>query len=356
LEPQLLSSHVYPRFSSVAFAKAVTAQDAEHETDTFRTLTLKTHVTPIGVERASMGSEPLFPNLCVPSSFSSSDNKQQQNSNSKHSSSSSSSSSSKAPTYECILRRLLLESPATISDTVCMHSKAQQQTWLDGAVSTLRDGPSRCAVFTDLWRRGFFISTGLQFGGDFLVYHGDPNLFHSSFIVVVANVDQMLLMLDFVSLTRLGTAVNKNVLIAGVKRRVHDPARTQAAKEKAAAASAVSTETLLRSWGSFANQQYAYSQLLPMLPPVAFPPALDAASSKKSKKSKKQKRHKHKRDERMDSNLGNPSAVTLGDYDYDISYVTMHWDGGPSSVFVEGLSRNVVTGAKGGKRWGKKKR
>lgn len=31
---------------------------------------------------------------------------------------------------------------------------------------------SRCKVFEDLWRRGFFMGIGLRFGGDFLIYPG----------------------------------------------------------------------------------------------------------------------------------------------------------------------------------------
>lgn len=31
---------------------------------------------------------------------------------------------------------------------------------------------SRCKLFEDLWRRGFFMGGGLKFGGDFLIYPG----------------------------------------------------------------------------------------------------------------------------------------------------------------------------------------
>jgi hypothetical protein len=32
---------------------------------------------------------------------------------------------------------------------------------------------SRCKVYEDLWRRGFFMGVGMRFGGDFLIYPGE---------------------------------------------------------------------------------------------------------------------------------------------------------------------------------------
>ena len=41
----------------------------------------------------------------------------------------------------------------------------------------------RCEVFCDLYARGYWISNGEKFGGDFLLYLDDPSRCHSSFIV-----------------------------------------------------------------------------------------------------------------------------------------------------------------------------
>lgn len=38
-------------------------------------------------------------------------------------------------------------------------------------------------VFKDLWLRGKYVTNGDSFGGDFLVYPGDPMYFHASHIV-----------------------------------------------------------------------------------------------------------------------------------------------------------------------------
>lgn len=37
----------------------------------------------------------------------------------------------------------------------------------------------RYAAFRDLWRRGFFLTAGDKFGGDFLAYPGDPGAFRA---------------------------------------------------------------------------------------------------------------------------------------------------------------------------------
>lgn len=44
-------------------------------------------------------------------------------------------------------------------------------------------------VFCNLWEKGKWITSGDTFGGDFLVYPGDPLYFHASHIVHVLNDD-----------------------------------------------------------------------------------------------------------------------------------------------------------------------
>ncbi|XP_033329777.2 tRNA splicing endonuclease subunit 34 [Megalopta genalis] len=41
----------------------------------------------------------------------------------------------------------------------------------------------RYYTYKDLWEKGYFVTSGEKFGGDFLVYPGDPIMFHSQFIV-----------------------------------------------------------------------------------------------------------------------------------------------------------------------------
>jgi tRNA-splicing endonuclease subunit Sen34 len=67
----------------------------------------------------------------------------------------------------------------------------------------------RYNIFKSLWEKGFYISRGSKFGGDYLLYPGDPSRFHSNYIVTVASPDQPFSPLDFISMGRLGTTVKK---------------------------------------------------------------------------------------------------------------------------------------------------
>ncbi|GAA5830326.1 hypothetical protein JCM11251_001308 [Rhodosporidiobolus azoricus] len=74
---------------------------------------------------------------------------------------------------------------------------------------------ARCKVFEDLWRRGFYMGGGLRFGGDFLVYPGDPLRYHSHFTLTVLSTPRTTIMpLDLVAYGRLATAVKKAHLLA----------------------------------------------------------------------------------------------------------------------------------------------
>ncbi|KAK4053769.1 tRNA-splicing endonuclease subunit [Microbotryomycetes sp. JL201] len=74
---------------------------------------------------------------------------------------------------------------------------------------------TRCDVFQDLWRKGYFMGGGLRFGGDFLVYPGDPLRYHSHFTLTVLTAPRSTVMpLDLVAYGRLATAVKKAHLLA----------------------------------------------------------------------------------------------------------------------------------------------
>ncbi|MCJ1335436.1 tRNA-splicing endonuclease subunit [Bachmanniomyces sp. S44760] len=75
--------------------------------------------------------------------------------------------------------------------------------------------PSSYALFNHLHGLGYFISPGLRFGCQFLVYPGDPLRFHSHFLSVSADWDEEIDLLDLVGGGRLGTGVKKGWLIGG---------------------------------------------------------------------------------------------------------------------------------------------
>ena len=72
------------------------------------------------------------------------------------------------------------------------------------------------AVFCDLHTQGYFITDGLKFGGHFLVYPGDPGLYHSIFIVFCIGFKEKLSATDYSALGRLATSVKKTLLLCSV--------------------------------------------------------------------------------------------------------------------------------------------
>nr|XP_056719056.1 tRNA-splicing endonuclease subunit Sen34 [Euleptes europaea] len=74
----------------------------------------------------------------------------------------------------------------------------------------------RYRVFQDLWEQGYYITSGSKFGGDFLVYPGDPMRFHAHYIALCVPRDAPLSLCDIISVGRLGTNVKKTVLLCSV--------------------------------------------------------------------------------------------------------------------------------------------
>ncbi|MCJ1369061.1 tRNA-splicing endonuclease subunit [Loxospora ochrophaea] len=75
--------------------------------------------------------------------------------------------------------------------------------------------PSSYALFKHLHDRGYYLSPGLRFGCQFLVYPGDPLRFHSHFLAISVDWDEEIDLLDLVGGGRLGTGVKKGWLIGG---------------------------------------------------------------------------------------------------------------------------------------------
>lgn len=69
-------------------------------------------------------------------------------------------------------------------------------------------------VFKDLWKAGYYITCGLQFGCDYLVYEGDPVALHARYMVLCKNNDEDMSALQFVALSRVAVQANKQLIIA----------------------------------------------------------------------------------------------------------------------------------------------
>ena len=75
----------------------------------------------------------------------------------------------------------------------------------------------RLAAFRDLWKSGYFLTDGSKFGGDFLVYCGDPVKYHAKYIVICIKNSQALeeaRTQDLVARCRLGAGVKKIILFS----------------------------------------------------------------------------------------------------------------------------------------------
>ncbi|KAJ5654119.1 tRNA-splicing endonuclease subunit tsp-4 [Penicillium lividum] len=77
------------------------------------------------------------------------------------------------------------------------------------------DVPLSYALFAHLQSRGYFLSPGLRFGCQYVAYPGDPLRFHSHFLVVSAEWDQEIDLMDIIIGGRLGTGVKKGFLLGG---------------------------------------------------------------------------------------------------------------------------------------------
>ncbi|KAI0283260.1 tRNA intron endonuclease [Russula brevipes] len=75
---------------------------------------------------------------------------------------------------------------------------------------------ARCEVFRDLWEKGYYMGGGSKFGGDWLVYPGDPLRYHSHFVATVQpSPSAPLRPMEIVAHGRLGTATKKAHLLCG---------------------------------------------------------------------------------------------------------------------------------------------
>ena len=74
-------------------------------------------------------------------------------------------------------------------------------------------------IFCDLWHKGFYITDGNKFGGDFLAYPGDPIMFHAKYIVICSDETEIegISETELVAKSRLATSVKKTVLLAFMK-------------------------------------------------------------------------------------------------------------------------------------------
>ena len=74
-------------------------------------------------------------------------------------------------------------------------------------------------IYQDLWSKGYYITSAEKFGGDFLVYPGDPLRYHSKFIVVVMDTKENMTSQQLMVYGRLGSSVKKTVVLGSVNEK-----------------------------------------------------------------------------------------------------------------------------------------
>lgn len=74
-------------------------------------------------------------------------------------------------------------------------------------------------IFDYFWSKGFYITSGIKFGGNYLLYENDPMCTHSDYIVGIYTKDQAILPLDIISMGRVGTNVKKTFVLTAKEEK-----------------------------------------------------------------------------------------------------------------------------------------
>ncbi|KAH8364559.1 hypothetical protein KR084_008069 [Drosophila pseudotakahashii] len=93
----------------------------------------------------------------------------------------------------------------------CEHLKDHTAQIVSGAL--VNTHALKYRIFKDLWKRGKFVTSGDAFGADFLVYPGDPLIYHASHIIIV-HEKPVIKPLELVAKVRLSVIVNKSCVFA----------------------------------------------------------------------------------------------------------------------------------------------
>jgi len=105
------------------------------------------------------------------------------------------------------------------SEQICINSVSTRKntsSTLQWTFPITEEENHRYIVFEDLWTKGFYLTNGSKFGGDFLAYSGDPLQYHAHYVIIVKYCFEELTPLDVISYGRLGVTVKKTPVLASV--------------------------------------------------------------------------------------------------------------------------------------------
>ncbi|KAF8212402.1 hypothetical protein K438DRAFT_1806454 [Mycena galopus ATCC 62051] len=103
------------------------------------------------------------------------------------------------------------------NDSACFYTTIQsaKEAGIWEYPSTLQER-AKCGVFRGLWEQGMYMGGGIKFGGDYLVYPGDPLRYHAHFSATVLESPTFpLTPMEIVAHGRLGTVTKKSHLLCG---------------------------------------------------------------------------------------------------------------------------------------------
>jgi len=69
-------------------------------------------------------------------------------------------------------------------------------------------------VYKDMLGKGYYVTHGVKFGGDFLVYLGEPCRFHAHMVVLCVEQNSPISLIDLIHHARLATVTKKTFVIA----------------------------------------------------------------------------------------------------------------------------------------------
>ncbi|KAJ1730183.1 tRNA-splicing endonuclease subunit [Coemansia biformis] len=99
---------------------------------------------------------------------------------------------------------LLPEEAALLVETGAIEIAGDRFAWPETDRERLRFD-----LYKDLHSRGFYITRGIKFGGDYLLYPGEPLRHHSSHVVTLVDHAQKITPRELVTIGRVCTAVKK---------------------------------------------------------------------------------------------------------------------------------------------------
>ncbi|XP_076259396.1 tRNA splicing endonuclease subunit 34 [Rhynchophorus ferrugineus] len=124
-------------------------------------------------------------------------------------------------TKEEILNEELVKSSAITKDNmlwpIFLHKESNLSTPVPVTKIQSLTSSIKSRVFKDLWERNYYVTSGEKFGGDFLVYFGDPITHHAIFIVKCIESEITFHPNKLIAFGRLGVSVKKRAVFATVK-------------------------------------------------------------------------------------------------------------------------------------------